>query len=46
MTPMNSVARLEDVYPRADERVYAKWVRLGYVIEYIALFQLYLGESA
>lgn len=27
MTPMNSVAKLEDVYPRVDERAYAKWVR-------------------
>ena len=27
MTPMNTVARLEDVYPRVDERAYAKWVR-------------------
>ena len=26
MTPMNTVAKLEDVYPRADERAYAKWV--------------------
>ena len=26
ITPMNSVAKLEDVYPRADERAYAKWV--------------------
>ena len=23
---MNAVSRIEDIYPRADERVYAKWV--------------------
>ena len=28
MTAMNSVAKLEDVYPRGDLRAYAKWVRL------------------
>ena len=26
MTPMNATERIEDIYPRADERVYAKWV--------------------
>ena len=26
MTPMNTTERIEDIYPRADERVYAKWV--------------------
>ena len=28
MTAMNSVAKLEDVYPRGDLRAYAKWARL------------------
>ena len=27
MTPMNAVDRIENVYPRADQRVFAKWVR-------------------
>lgn len=27
MTPMNTTERIEDIYPRGDERVYAKWVK-------------------
>lgn len=29
MTSMNACARVEDVYPRADQRVYAKYVSNG-----------------
>lgn len=29
MTPMNAVDRIESVYPRADQRVFAKWVRFS-----------------
>ena len=44
MTPMNTTERIEDIYPRADERVYAKWVHSTTSIHYRFVITVHLRK--